>query len=277
MVRNYWFKRDCNLCANPQMQVVGDEFGPAGILVFEEIVALAKLGDPEGICRARYSVLGMRAFLKNAKKTKEIVNFLEVAGLISFVDVDRQGFVAEVVSYSLWNPGNDATNAERQARLRQRRNGGVTARNGKRNGESNGPAVTEPVTRDRDRDREREVDNTPTGSKTSIVVAEVRQVFDAWVSATDRDPKRTVLNEQRQKKIAGALKSYPVADLLAAVENIGASKDARDGYGRGTRFDDIEHAIGTAERIERWRDARPPRGPERWADLAERWDEEDAA
>lgn len=88
---------------------------------------------------------------------------------------------------------------------------------------------------------------------------QVRQVFEAWVAATERDAARTKLTEDRRRRIVKALKSHGLDDCLAAVRHIGADKHsdrcARNGYGRGQRFDDIEHALGDAERIERWRDA----------------------
>lgn len=93
----------------------------------------------------------------------------------------------------------------------------------------------------------------------------VRQVFDEWLKATERDPARTKLTDDRKRRIAKALKSHGLDDCLAAVRHIGADKHsekcARNGYGRGTRFDDIEHALGDTERIERWRDATSAASP----------------
>jgi hypothetical protein len=91
---------------------------------------------------------------------------------------------------------------------------------------------------------------------------QVRRVFDEWVDATERDPARTKLTDDRRRRIIKALKTHGVEDCVAAVRNIGADKHAekcaRNGYGRqGQRYDDIEHALGDTERIERWRDATP--------------------
>lgn len=85
-----------------------------------------------------------------------------------------------------------------------------------------------------------------------------RTIYTTWLSATDRNPSRTQLTPERRRCIAKAHKRHGLAECLAAVTNIGACKEARNGYGRGTRFDDIKHALGSAERVEKWRDWKPP-------------------
>ena len=87
---------------------------------------------------------------------------------------------------------------------------------------------------------------------------EIALVFAEWLSSTRRPASRTKLTPERRSTIKRALAAHGLNDCLAAVRNIGASEEARSGYGRGTRFDDIKHALGTAERIERWRDWQPP-------------------
>lgn len=87
---------------------------------------------------------------------------------------------------------------------------------------------------------------------------EVSIIFHAWLGATERSQAKTKLSPERRTCIKRALVSHGLADCLAAVRNIGASVEARNGYGRGTRFDDIKHALGSSERIEKWRDWKPP-------------------
>lgn len=86
----------------------------------------------------------------------------------------------------------------------------------------------------------------------------VRRVFDAWLVATGRSAKRTDFSEKRQRVISKALVSHGVEDCLAAVTNIGRDEWARGANDRNTRFDEVEHALGDATRIERWRDWTPP-------------------
>jgi hypothetical protein len=87
---------------------------------------------------------------------------------------------------------------------------------------------------------------------------DVEQVFAAWVAATDRDRTRTQLTSQRRRQIERALASHGLDDCLAAVRNIGADEWARGANDRGQRYDDVKHALGSAERLERWRDRRQP-------------------
>jgi hypothetical protein len=87
--------------------------------------------------------------------------------------------------------------------------------------------------------------------------ANVDAIFEAWVSATGRDPHRTKLTPERQRCISRAVASHGLTDCLAAVQHIGADDWARGQNDRQTRFDDIQHALGTAERIERWSSQAP--------------------
>lgn len=89
----------------------------------------------------------------------------------------------------------------------------------------------------------------------------VQTVFDEWIAVTERPPARTKLTPERRGTIKRAVASHGLDDCLAAVRNIGRSEEARSGYGRGTRFDDVKHALGSAERIEKWRDWQPPTAP----------------
>lgn len=89
-------------------------------------------------------------------------------------------------------------------------------------------------------------------------VDEIGLVFAEWLSATERSPAKTKLSGERRACIKRALAAHGLDDCLAAVRNIGASVEARTGYGRGTRFDDVKHALGTTERLEKWRDWMPP-------------------
>ena len=92
----------------------------------------------------------------------------------------------------------------------------------------------------------------------SITAFELKGIYDAWLTATERNGAKTHLSPKRKQQIKAALKSHGYDDCLMAVENIGRSTEARTGYGRGTRFDDVSHALGNAERIEKWRDWKPP-------------------
>lgn len=141
-------------------------------------------------------------------------------------------------------PKNDPTNAERQRRWRER-NG---ARNATSNAEVTAPEVEVEV----------EVE-IPTNNLVDLdVPTDVRVVFDAWLVATERDAARTKLNPERRRIIVKALGSHGIDVCLRAVRNIGADAWARGANDRGQRFDDISHALGSHERIERWSSVQKP-------------------
>lgn len=91
-------------------------------------------------------------------------------------------------------------------------------------------------------------------------------IFDQWIKATGRDPQRTKLTADRRRRIQAALKSHGLADCLQAVRNIGRDAWAGGDNDRGQPFNDVQHALGNAERIERWRDWTPPTARRNGAD-----------
>jgi hypothetical protein len=98
----------------------------------------------------------------------------------------------------------------------------------------------------------------PESKQTSSVSSPVELVYREWIAATERDGSRTPLTDARRTVIRKALASHGLEDCLIAVRNIGLDTWARGANDRGKRYDDIKHALGSAERIERWRDSTPP-------------------
>ena len=96
------------------------------------------------------------------------------------------------------------------------------------------------------------------GKKSPSDEGDCARVFAEWVKATGRSPARTKLTGERRRRIEKALASHGLEDCLAAVRHIGEDPWARGENDRHTRFDDVEHALGDAKRIERWRDWTPP-------------------
>lgn len=105
----------------------------------------------------------------------------------------------------------------------------------------------------------RGADTAPESSGKRKEPSEVNLVFGTWVDSTGKDKARTKLTSDRRRTIKQALRSHGLEDCLAAVTNIGKDKWAGGDNDRGTRYDDIKHALGNAERIERWRDWKPVR------------------
>lgn len=83
---------------------------------------------------------------------------------------------------------------------------------------------------------------------------DVREVFKAWVESTGRAAARTKLTPDRRRVIVRALRSHGLADCLLAVRNIGLDGWASGRNERGRPFNGVEHALGSASRLERWRD-----------------------
>jgi hypothetical protein len=78
-------------------------------------------------------------------------------------------------------------------------------------------------------------------------------VFGAWLESTGRTTQ-TVFSPERKRAITRALKSYPVADLLDAVDGWRFSAHHRGENESGTVYNDIELLLRDAKRIEKFRD-----------------------
>jgi hypothetical protein len=90
---------------------------------------------------------------------------------------------------------------------------------------------------------------------------DVRVVFDAWCTATNRTD-RTRLDDKRRRVIAQALKSYPVDDLVDAVRGWRHST-FHTGTNENRRvYNDLSLLLRDSEHIERFRDLERY-GPER--------------
>ena len=94
---------------------------------------------------------------------------------------------------------------------------------------------------------------TRTTIRSYAAVAE--NVLDAWVVATERNPKRTRLNQKRTAAVRARLREgYTEDDLIAAVRGIGLSAFHRGDNPEGKRYDDMLVAIRDGERVETFRD-----------------------
>jgi hypothetical protein len=120
-----WFARDTGFTSDPKVQILGDEHGPGGPLVIEEMLALAKLKNNSGSLSISYASLGRRSFVAPAK-AKRIVCDAAEAGLIDMLEQTAKDFTARFTKWARWQV-KDPTGAERKARQRARdRHGDVT-------------------------------------------------------------------------------------------------------------------------------------------------------
>lgn len=82
---------------------------------------------------------------------------------------------------------------------------------------------------------------------------EARQIFDAWAESTQRTT-RTVFDSKRRAVINKALKTFPTADLLDAVQGWQHSPHHRGENPAGTVYNDLELLLRDAQHIEKFRD-----------------------
>ena len=82
-----------------------------------------------------------------------------------------------------------------------------------------------------------------------------RRIFDAWVSATERDENRVALNTVRRSKIVARLnEGYTEDDLIAAVNGVTLSSwHMGDNPGR-KRYDDLPTVLRDGSQVEKFRD-----------------------
>lgn len=80
-----------------------------------------------------------------------------------------------------------------------------------------------------------------------------RQVFEAWITATDRTD-RTVFDDKRRRLIRRALDKFPLADVVDAVRGWRHSPHHRGENASATRFNDLELLLRDSAHIEKFRD-----------------------
>lgn len=96
----------------------------------------------------------------------------------------------------------------------------------------------------------------------------ITQVFDAWLVATGKDPKRTKLDSRRRTAIRWALSQYPLEDALLAVEGWKNVPFFRGENSANRPYNELTLLFRDATRFEFFRDqakkAPIPNGPKAW-------------
>lgn len=246
--RTIWLAQDAQRHRRALMIELKQEHGAVAIACDTVICSKAKLqGNERGVIRDGFASIAeeagcgrdeVRAFVAHAAKI----------GWLDDLEVDEDGRRFNV-RVSGWHVDQDkAYAAWRKRGLRSGGKNGDMSPNDDPNGDQSPPGTSVPECPTTGQDR--------TGQEVTTS-AEVRQVFDAWVAATKRDAARTKLTPDRRRRIEKALTSHGLNDCMAAVEHIGADAWAGGQNERQRPFNDIEHALGNSERIERWRDQQP--------------------
>lgn len=103
-------------------------------------------------------------------------------------------------------------------------------------------------------------------AKVGVTREQVQQVFDAWVSATGKDAKRTKLDRKREKRIVAALKDYPMEDVLDAVVGWQFSDYhcAKSRNNTKTVYNQLDMLLRDADQIEKFRDLARSDGRNFW-------------
>jgi hypothetical protein len=199
------------------------------------------------------------------KQIEDGADALQAAGILAYDRGLKCWFVPS------WNERQyESDDSTPRAAKSRRNNGHATAMQRPNNGDTPSDA-TPPET---EAETETETDPTtavpPEPMALTLVAREVAsptpdaamQVFEAWVSSTNRTG-RTVCTPDRRKLILKQLKHYPVHDLIDAVQGWQHSAHHRGENDRGTVYDDLELLLRDAKHIEMFRDLHrdPPGRP----------------
>lgn len=226
------------------------------------VLAVAAMAEPRGLllvgklpAEATHIARAAGVPLRVAKAA---MAKLEAVGILEH---DHSYGCLRVHDWADWNPKPDGTATERKRRQRDRdrdmdpshadvtRDMAVMSRVMSRDVTANvtlSPSLPPhpPLT-----PLEGEAEETPLSGKPD----EARQVFDAWIVSTGRTG-RTVFSAERKRIIHNALKVFPLADLLDAVEGWRFSAHHRGENESGTVYNDIELLLKSAKQVEKFRD-----------------------
>lgn len=239
MTRRVWFARDAWFTADPKVETLGDEHGPGGPLLLEEVFALAKLANDGGRVSARYSTLARRAFLKGSREARAVIETCAELGMLTVESSDDRGFAGAIPRWTRWQVA-DPRNAERQAAARER--------NAESNGECNGSGRYESPLR-----------NGPTGSTgntelqaskeasvASGVAGAAQDLFDYW-RTTCAHPQAKPGN--RIATVKARLKDgYTSEQIRKAIDGAAAAPNVNSTTGKP--WDDLELICRNASKLE---------------------------
>jgi len=89
--------------------------------------------------------------------------------------------------------------------------------------------------------------------ESEVSLSPLHQVFRAWIQSTERTG-RTELDDKRRRLIQNALKTYPLEDVLDAVDGWRFDAHHRGENDRGRPYNDLGLVLRDPEHIERFRD-----------------------
>ena len=266
-----WRAKPCGWRDRERVVALGEEFGPAGPLVLDVLEELAKEQREAGWVRTGLRSLARASFLQRGSEgvqaARDILAFAgRVGGLddLTIADDDDMTVVCRVSGFAAdQGKGYEAVRKGWQRPGTDRESPGHSPedRDNAPTCPENGDAV--PVCPPTGQDRTVNSTVEPArldDARDRIQGEQVQQVFDAWVEATGKT-SRTVLDEKRRRRIRNALKTYPLADVLAAVGGWQHSPHHRGENDSGTVYNDLDLLLRDGAHIERFRDLTLNAGP----------------
>ncbi|MCU1500616.1 MAG: hypothetical protein JWM47_4569 [Acidimicrobiales bacterium] len=258
--RTTWWPKDAAWHRRDRIVELGAEHGAAGPMVLDVLCAWAQEQREDGAVKGGFVALAREAFV-SPDQARTITEHAARIGAVDDLEPSSDGrlFTCRISGWEsdqtrgraaikkAGQRAEDAPDEPRDVSPQEGTKDGVVPREGDM---SPLPDQTRPTETSSPGELAR-LDDARSRLRSEQVVA----VFDAWTEATRRDANRTKLLPDRRRLIEKALASHGLDDCLAAVRNIGADAWAAGANERRKPFNDLKHALGNAERIERWRDA----------------------
>lgn len=160
--------------------------------------------------------------------------------------------------YTEYNPSREEVLAKRERTAAAGRLGGLAKAAAKQDAKQNAKAVAKGSLRSLPTPDPTRPEPDLKSKAPSAAPTDVDRVFEAWLASAGKTG-RTVLSPKRRRLIQLALKAYPLADVLDAVEGWRYDDFYTGNNDRGKQFNDLELLLRDAEHIERFRDLKQKR------------------
>lgn len=236
MAAENWFAMSERFLKDPKIVDLGEHFGPSGPVLALGLMCEARQQERAGRVEVTYRTLAADTFVGR----EELRLIIEHAASVDFLSIESISELAVIVQINEWKRW--------QARFRKalsRQNGSTEPHDAKNVTRSH--AASKKVTDKTGQDKKET-------AKSTAEPPTARQVFDAWVEATGKNPNAVKFSKERQSLINRRLKEWPIEDLLDAVKGWRHSPHHRGENDRQTVYNDLDLLLRNAKNIERFRD-----------------------
>lgn len=231
-----WYAKDAAFLEDPAIVELGERHGPAGPLVIDALLGLAKLAREGGRVTVGPTALARRAFVDGAETVRAILRDSADFGVLEVNEVSPVKCEVRFPQWDRWQ------NAFRKARQRDRdktvtdRDGSVTERDA---------PVRATMTGTGTETNNNEGANAPV-ERGSTNGSDVRELFEFWQQRCGH-PNAKFTDGRRRKLAARLREGYSPEQIRVAIE--GAAVDAYTND-QGKTFDDLELICRTGEKLE---------------------------